>query len=386
MSKLHFLYLLALLAAGLNSCQNAPTTTAGTDLNTTLNNLLQEAIDDAQGKVPGVAMTVISPDKDLHWMNSVGFADVAKETPLKSEYPFRIASVTKTYVAAAILRLHELDSLGIDDPISAHISAAHTAMLVADGYQPDSITLRHCLQHTSGIYDYAVSSPAYLETLSKNPARQWSRTDQLRFAMDLGHPLWKPGGGFRYSDTGYILLGEAIERAVDSTLAYGLRSLLRFEQNDLQRTWLETVEPRPSVVVDQVVRRYFARQDYTEWDASIDLWGGGGLMATTEDIALFIQALFVGRVFDQPETMEIFLAPPPSFPDSYNPAKDPGFMDYRTGYHVLPLYGQQVYSHSGFWGTGYLFLPEEQATIVVNYTAGYNERLLKKVAHLLRNE
>ncbi|MEM9930507.1 MAG: serine hydrolase domain-containing protein [Bacteroidota bacterium] len=382
---------LVLLIGWSTSCKNVSTappaaTAANTDWYGQLKLLLQEAVDDAQGTVPGVSAAVIDRDKDILWEDAVGFADLNETIPLSSDYAFRIASVTKTFVAAAILRLHELDSLDIYESISDHISEAHRELLIADGYQPDNITLLHCLQHTSGLYDYAVGSPAYLETLSKNPARQWSRTDQLRFAMDLGDPLWPPGEGFYYSDTGYILLGEAIERAVDSTLAYGLRSLLKFEDLYLENTWLETVEPRPAVVQDQVVRRYFQRQDYTEWDASIDLWGGGGLMATTGDIARFVHALFAGDVFDQPATLALMLAPPDPFPDSYQAEGNPRHMDYRAGLHAIELYGKTVYSHSGFWGTGFLYLPEHKATIAVNYTAGYKERLMKKIAHLLTQE
>ncbi len=377
------LFLFSLLLCGLLACHNVATTGAEVSA-TTLEALLQEAIDDSLGEVPGVSMTVISPGDEFHWTGAVGFADRNKEDSLHADQPFRIASITKTFVAAAILRLHEMGALDIDDPLTDHISGAHLNLLEVDGYQTNQITLRHCLQHTSGLYDYAVASPAYLEAVTKNAQKRWSRTDQLRFATDLGQPLWKAGGGFQYSDTGYILLGEAIERSTDSTLAYGLRSLLRFEELGLRHTWLESLESAPAGV-RPVVRRYFGRQDFTEYDASIDLWGGGGLLSTTQDVAIFVQALFSGEIFDQPETLDLLLDKPPVFPASYSPGNDPGFMDYRCGHHALELYDKPAFSHSGFWGTAYLYLPEAQATVVVNYTAGYRERLLKKVAHLLQD-
>jgi D-alanyl-D-alanine carboxypeptidase len=217
MRQLFLFYLLAFFCGWLTSCHNVTTTAAPTEVSATLSDLLQEAIDDSLGEVPGVSLSVICPDKDLNWSEAAGFADKLKETPLHPDQPYRIASVTKTFVAAAILRLHETTKLDVDDALTAHLSAEHLDLLRSDGYQVDSITLRHCLHHTSGIYDYAVATPAYLEAISKNATHRWSRTDQLRFAMDLGEPLWAPGGGFQYSDTGYILLGEAIERAVDST-------------------------------------------------------------------------------------------------------------------------------------------------------------------------
>lgn len=373
-----------LLLAFVFSCQNIPTATSQEEVNNTLDALLQEAIDDSLGDVPGVSMTVIYPEKNIHWSEAKGYADKTKETTLLPDQPYRIASITKTYVAAAIFRLHEMDSLHIDDPISQHISAEHRDLLVADGYQPEEITLRHCLLHTSGLYDYAVSSPAYIEAASKNAKRRWSRTDQLRFAMDLGQPRWPAGKGFHYSDTGYILLGEAIERSLDSSLAYGLRSLLKFESLNLKNTWLETLEPAPADVLP-VVRRYYGRQDFTEWDASVDLWGGGGLLATSEDVALFVHALFTGQVFDKTTTLQEFLKGPTNFNATYDPTTDPGYMDYRSGHEAFTLYNLQAMSHSGFWGSAYLFLPDIEATIAVNYTAGFKQRLLKKTVLALKS-
>jgi len=378
------LYGFAFILGLFFSCQNKPTATTSEEVDSTLDALLQEAIDDSLGDVPGVSMTVIYPNRNIHWVKAKGFADKTEDTPLLPEQPYRIASITKTYVAAAIFRLHEMDSLDIDDPISHHISAEHRDLLVADGYQPEEITLRHCLLHTSGLYDYAVSSPAYIEAASKNAKRRWSRTDQLRFAMDLGQPRWPAGSGFHYSDTGYILLGEAIERSLDSTLAYGLRSLLKFESMGLKNTWLETVEPAPADALP-VVRRYYGKQDFTEWDASVDLWGGGGLLATSEEVALFVQALFTGHIFDEASTLQEFMKGPADFNAAYDASTDPGYMDYRSGHEAFTLYNLPALSHSGFWGSAYLYLPDLEATIAVNYTAGFKQRLLKKTVLALRS-
>lgn len=375
---------LSLLAFFLlfTACQNVRVTKGSQDIESTLQALVQEAVDDSLGEVPGVAMSVVFPKEKIRWSGSAGYADKAEKTVLLPDHPFRMASITKTFVAAAIFRLYEMDSLELEDPITKYISQEHQELLSADGYQLEQITLRHCLFHTSGLYDYAVASPAFLEAVSKNPKRRWSRTDQLRLATEDGNPLWPPGDGFRYSDTGYILLGEVIENMVDSTLAYGLRHLLNFEALGLKNTWLESLEPAPPGGLPQV-RRYYGRRDFTEWDNSIDLWGGGGLVATTEDIATFVQALFTGKVFTQASTLSVFLEKPPTFPATYQAADDPQFMDYRSGHYAFDLYAKPALSHSGFWGTYYVFLPELEATLVVNYTANAKQRLLKKTALLL---
>ncbi|MEL7159376.1 MAG: serine hydrolase domain-containing protein [Bacteroidota bacterium] len=367
------LFLFFSLVCSLSACRSDPATPEEA-----LAEFVQEAVDDALGEVPGVSLTVLFPDQNLRWSGAAGYLGKAKATELSPQHPFRIASVTKTFVAAAVWRLHELDRLSVDDPVGEYISTKHRRILSDDGYDPDRITLRHCLLHTSGLYDYAVSSPAYLEAVSQNAGRRWSRTDQLQFAADFGAPKWPPGEGFHYSDTGYILLGEAIETVVDSTLAHGLRTLLRFAELGLENTWLESLEPAPPHVLPQV-RRYYGRQDFTQWDNSIDLWGGGGLVSTTTDVATFVQALFTGKIFTEPTTLEAFLEGPENLPSS----DAPGFMDYRSGHHQVSLYGRPVLTHSGFWGTNYLYLPHLKATIVVNYTANAKDRLVKKTALLL---
>lgn len=73
---------------------------------------------------------------------------------------YRIASNTKTFTAAATLRLVEDAELGLDDPIAEHIAPESVEALEGDGYDVAAITVRHLLLHSSGLYDYA-TDPAY---------------------------------------------------------------------------------------------------------------------------------------------------------------------------------------------------------------------------------
>src|SRR5207249_2644707 len=98
---------------------------------------------------------------------------------------------------------------------------------------------------TSGIYDYA-EDPGYQTFVVSHPRHRWTRAEQLRFAMTHGKPLFKPGTSFHYSDTGYVLLGEIIERQTQQSLAAAYRSLLGFDRLGLHETYLETLEPTPA--------------------------------------------------------------------------------------------------------------------------------------------
>ncbi|MGH8823626.1 MAG: serine hydrolase domain-containing protein [Jiangellaceae bacterium] len=169
---------------------------------------------------------------------------------LDPDHAVRMASNTKTYVAAAILRLVEDGTLGLEDPISKHIAQDNTDALRTGGYDVESITVLHLLSHTSGLYDYA-TDPLYADAVTGDPAHHWTRTEQLHFALRHGKPYAMPGEEFHYADTGYILLGEIVERVSATPLALALRELIGYERLGLDGTWLETLEPVPAGVTDR---------------------------------------------------------------------------------------------------------------------------------------
>src|SRR5262245_39742058 len=119
-----------------------------------------EAFAAAHPTFPGVALAVVTPR--LRWTGSAGHAALGSQAALDPDAAFRIASVTKTFTAAAILRLVEQGGLGLDDPIAEHVAPATAALLRRGGYDPDAIRVRDLLMHTSGLYDYA-SDPKFVE-------------------------------------------------------------------------------------------------------------------------------------------------------------------------------------------------------------------------------
>ena len=345
--------------------------------------VLQEAMDDSHDGIRGVSMSVLAPDINVEWSGAVGFDSKERTDTLSASQPFRIASITKTYVAAAILRLHELGELDIDDSISNYISKKHLEILREGGYSPDSISLRQCLNHTSGLFDYAMGGNTFIEKSMKNPDKRWSRTDQLEIAMESGKRIGYPGEKYRYSDTGYILAGETIEMLTDSSLAFGLRNLLKFDELGMTSTWLESLEEEPRNQPD-FVHCYFRNKEATYFDPSIDLYGGGGLVSNTKDLARFIFELGSGGIFDNDETFDLMTSDV-TYDENYDFAEDRRYKEYKLGLWRISMYGTDVYMHSGLWGVHHAYIPEYNASIAMNFTRNFPSRSFKKAILIIKN-
>lgn len=314
----------------------------------------------------GIQLHVDSPKLGMEWSGATGFTDRAsnpKRAAITPLHPVRIASNTKTFVAAAILRLWEEQRLELDVSVKPYLSAAHCDIIRAGGYALEDITVRQLLAHTSGLFDYADSQP-FADALAKHPQQFWTRTDQLQLAMAAGKPYGKPGEVYRYSDTGYILLGEIIERISGQSLGLALRQLLNYKHMGLNATWLEIQEPAPSRLPPRI-HEYEGGFDAHDVHGSFDIYGGGGLISTVGDMARFMRGLFQGQVYTQPSTLKTMLSAVPAKrggPDYGGWAQIPGA--YRLG--IETNLSETVYSHRGHFGTLAAFIPELDMSIALN--------------------
>jgi len=315
--------------------------------------LVAEFAADSAG-IPGLAMAVITPDLDL--AVAAGSGDPESGEPLAPDQPFRIASNTKTFTAAATLRLVEDGVIGLADPIGGRVDPDLVARLDGDGYDTASITVEQLLLHTSGIYDYASDVDYQTEVLGEL-SQHWERFDQVRFATDQGDPLAAPGAQYAYSDTGYVLLGDVIERATGDSLAVAYRELLHFDQLGLDQTWLESVEPVPAGIADRA-HQFYEDLDTYDADPSFDLYGGGGLVSTVRDLATFYRALFTGGVFTDPATLTVMTTVPPVSSDA---GAGMGLFNFEEEVEL-----GMCWSHSGFWGSAVITCPERDFTFAVS--------------------
>ena len=229
---------------------------------------------------PGLVAQV--QDGARSWTEAKGLASLDRRAPMRPADRFRIASLTKTYVAAVTLQLAAERRLGLDDPVARYLPG-----LLRDGSR---ITVRQLLNHTSGLAD-TVSLPAVQHAWDTGaiPPRA-----QVRLA-DAEPRRFAPGAGWAYIDTGYQVLGLLIERLTGHDLGQVLAARL-FRPLHLTAT---SFEPQPGIPagIAHGYRPGFGGGvvDVTEGVGG-GAWAAGAIVSTAADVARFYAALLSGRV------------------------------------------------------------------------------------------
>lgn len=152
-------------------------------------------------RMPGAVMGIVV-DGELAWVKAAGAQDTETRAPVTPDSVFRIASMTKSFTAMAVLKLRDQGKLSLDDPVSRHVPAL--AGLPYPTKDSPAITIRHLLTHSEGFPE-------------DNPwgDRQLAQTDEtMREWMRTGIPFSNaPGVAFEYSNYGFAILGQVVARA-----------------------------------------------------------------------------------------------------------------------------------------------------------------------------
>ena len=339
-----------------------------TGLEVELQRLADEDLD-RWPQMPARLLHVLAPRAGVDLEVAAGVADLATGEPLRPGSRFRIASVTKTFVAAATLRLVEDGRLSLDDTVDELLSGSYDELLRSGGYDTGAITLRHLLTHTSGIYDFAADAyelsvtDGFTARVYADPTHRWTRLEQVAWGVEHGKPYGPPGAVFGYSDTGACLVGEVLERVTGTSMGAAIRDLVGYERLGLTHTWQETIEPEPADL-PQLSHQYERERDVATMDASVDLYGGGGLMSTCRDLGRFFRALLQGEVFREPSTLEAMTTTLVDVPlaggitDEDDPSTA-GMFIFRAD-----LAGETWWGHEGYWGTAAYTCPAHDVTVI----------------------
>jgi CubicO group peptidase (beta-lactamase class C family) len=227
--------------------------------------------------VPGFAFGILV-DGDLVYARGFGVRDLASKSPADTDTVFRIASMTKSFTAMAILALRDTGKLALDDPAERYVP--ELASLVYPTRDSAPITIRQLLSHAEGFPE-------------DNPwgDRQLAVTEaQFTEMMRRGIPFsTTPGTAFEYSNYGFAILGRIVAKAS------GMRYRDYVDATILRPLGMTATAWEPSAVPPQRLARGYRWANDT-WDEEPMLADGafgamGGLMTSVNDLARYVSFL-----------------------------------------------------------------------------------------------
>ncbi len=259
-----------------------------------VHNILDQAV--AEYGIPGMAVLARNAEGET-FVGASGFADLESQTPLTAQHRFRIASISKTFVATVVMQLVEESKLALDETID-HWLDASIVDAIPNGH---SMTLRHLLSHTSGMYDF--EDEAFIDLLFEDTQKQWTPQDLIQHALEHGEPYFEPGQGYQYSNTNYILLGLIIENVSASTLEEQIRTRI-LNPLHLDNTFSgEEDYPQEGNATSYWVQKDSTRVKIVDLPLYFE-WGHGHMISTVEDLAVFFKALVDGQLFQKVSTLD----------------------------------------------------------------------------------
>jgi CubicO group peptidase (beta-lactamase class C family) len=271
--------------------------------------------------MPGAAVMIISEGKPI-LQKGYGVANFAESLPVTSKTNFRLASVTKQFTSMSILQLIAKGELSLE-----------TTLIDTFPDFPEygkNITIKHLLQHTSGLQDY--------EGLEdKDRVAQLKDKDVLQTMKDVDHGYFIPGDEHRYSNSGYGVLTQIIEKItgmpfreylqVNIFTPLGMTDTLAYENgiNEVpNRAYGYTIEEDGVTLTDQSL--YSA------------VLGDGGIYSNLEDLYKWDQALYSDKLIDSRYLDMAF---------TNGTTNDGSFIDYGFGWRIEKYKDLDIIYHTG---------------------------------------
>jgi D-alanyl-D-alanine carboxypeptidase len=247
---------------------------------------LDQFLDKLAAKNKAMGSLAIAKDGKVVYARAMGYGKVdgASKIPLTSASRFRIGSITKTFTAAMILQLAEEGKLKLTDTLDQYAPQMPNAK---------QITLAHLLTHRSGLPNVR-REPVGGKNVNTEPISR----DEMLALIAKSKPDFSPDSQFRYSNSGYQLLGQVLEKVTGQSFAKNLETRITAKLG-LKDTYVAT---GPIDASKNEALTYFhvggEWKTIPETHPSI-LYSAGAIVSTPADLAKFIQALFDGKVVSQ---------------------------------------------------------------------------------------
>lgn len=308
--------------------------------------------------LPGISVAVVREGKPVY-VKGFGYADLEHRVPATPDTVFRIASVTKMFVATALMMLVEEGKVALDEPVTKYLSDAPREW--------DGITVRHLVTHTSGLADVwdvpQQSRPAVLDGAA------------IVKTLAAVPPPYKPGERYEYNH-GATLVGVVVERVSGKPFAQFLKERV-FDPLGMKSTRVDD----PRSVTPGRARNY-------AWDDAAGTWmnveplpwnisslADGGVVSTAADLGKWDEALYGERLLKRATLAEMWR------PMRLSDGSETG---YGCGWQVGTFRGHRWVGHFGAGQTSAKVarFPDSKLAVIVlcNFDRGDAPRIADAIA------
>ncbi|HWF43863.1 MAG TPA: serine hydrolase [Candidatus Kapabacteria bacterium] len=299
----------------------------------------------------GVGFSILIPGQP-QITGTIGLNDDVN--PLDSSLHFEVGSITKTFTTALIMKLQEEGKLSIKDSIHKWLPAYPNI--------DTNITIQQLLSHSSGIFDYFnddTNGTAANEQYGIDPSKHWTPQDILSY---VGKPNFAPGKGYRYCNTGFVLLAMIAEKAGGASFRDQLHANF-IDPLHLTHTYVGGYDSIPGLFAHNWFLYDSASfEDFYDIDKEAQLtgsFGDGNIVSTPGDLARWGAALYLGKAITE-TSVKAMISPLHNIT---------GAGLYGLGTQEASYYSKKTYGHSGhlFGFTSAMFTNLVDSVTVVAY-------------------
>ncbi|MCB1024988.1 MAG: serine hydrolase, partial [Acidobacteria bacterium] len=294
-------------------------------------------------EAPGLEVAVVKEGKIIH-NKGYGLADLEHKIPINSNSVFAVASISKQFTAFSILLLADEGKLSIDNDVRKYIPE------LADF--GNTITLRHLLNHTSGLREQGVlfemAGWRYDDiTTNEQNLKLVSRQKELNF---------KPGTKFEYSNTGYSLLAEVVKRVSGKSFGEFTKQRI-FDPLGMDNSSFP--DDYRDVIPNRVASYNVSSEGYVRSILNSTVVGSSGLVTTAEDLSKW------ATNFEDPKAGNAKIIEQMKIQGILNSGEK---TNYAMGQVVQPYKGLETFGHGGTtagFKTFLLRIPSQKLSVIV---------------------
>jgi len=310
---------------------------------------------------PGITILVAKDGKAIY-KKALGKSNLELNIPIEVNSVFQIGSITKQFTAVSILMLAEQGKLNIEDKIGKYIPE-----YIEVGRD---ITIHHLLNHTSGIKNKTPLS-------EKNYTSRMDRSPKELITYFKDEPLaFMPGEKFKYSNAGYILLGQIIETISKQSYGQFIQENI-FDKIGMTSSYCgDMKQVIPNRSTGYIIKQNeFVKSDYMNLSLA---YSAGAILSTTEDLLKWQNALLQNTLLKESSIKQAMT------PTLLNSGKK---IPYGYGFRFSRLGNSPVVAHTGStkgFTSIALFLPQENMyiTVLTNCNCKNVNNVAKQVAEL----